>query len=202
MATSRGNAVTVAHIRQQLTAEQNNRYKDYQIDRWIAHKAGDEQAVVNTINNQPINEGRVREIFASPERSARLLKRMNHNHHTYVHIRDKQQFVLFLDAGRQPTGDPPEVLVDEFLVMCYYLLGRAEELLGDGAHVDLIMDQRNYNLQMSEARFPFHSLTLLNSNPAKTTPPPPPWGHHYLPQKLMLPQVPKNGTRYTGSSIW
>ena len=55
--------LTVAEIRAEMP-DVTSKYRDYQIERWIAHKGHRRSEVLNTLRNQEINESHLRAILA------------------------------------------------------------------------------------------------------------------------------------------
>eukprot|EP00667_Euglena_gracilis_P010329 EG_transcript_10511 len=145
------NGVTVAKVRARLSPEVNAKYKDYQIDRWIRHKAGDEEAVLRTIGNQKINEDRMRDILRDPDRPGGPLDLLNLNFTVFVAVPGAQQFFAFTQCAKEPKV-APEVFTQIVLVTNYYMLGRLEELFGDGATVETIQDQRKQPFNVGDMK--------------------------------------------------
>ena len=125
-------ACTVESIRAQLTPEQNAKYKDYRIERWIVHKKGDKAAVLKTIGNQHINEDRVKTIMALKARRQATVNELNRNVMNIIHIAPKHQVLVYINTRNQAAQFDEQEAGDALLMFMYYVQHRIEELEGEG----------------------------------------------------------------------
>eukprot|EP00906_Rhabdomonas_costata_P013588 RCo019497 len=107
--------VTVAEIREELTASQNARYLDYQIEWWISHKKNKKQDVLKTINNQPINEGRVMAILGDREYHRLITHELNRRCLNVYHIPEQHRVVVYINSRHKPKHFNAQETLDSML---------------------------------------------------------------------------------------
>eukprot|EP00906_Rhabdomonas_costata_P010956 RCo015429 len=131
---------TVSEVRDQLTQQQNRKYKDYQLERWIAHKKGRINEVLRTVGNQHFNECRVMSILTNPSRLQATVHELNRRVLSFIHLAESHRVVIFVNTRNKSKQFCEDEAIDALLLFMYYSLLRIEELEGDGKSVELVVD--------------------------------------------------------------
>ena len=131
---------TVASIRAELTPEQNAKYKDYRIERWIAQKKGNQVAVLQAIGSQSINEDRAKAILALPKRRQATVAELDRKVLSIIHIALQHQVVVYVNTRNQAAAFDEQEAGDALLLFMYYLLHQIEELEGEGHAALYVVD--------------------------------------------------------------
>eukprot|EP00667_Euglena_gracilis_P004096 EG_transcript_4116 len=133
-------AATIADIRSELSPQQNQCLRDYQIRWWIEHKAGCRAAVLKTIANQAINVQRVRAILDDPARLEATHRELNRRVLNVIRVSQPQRRVLvFINTHNKAETFEYERAVDALLTFLYYLQHVLEAYLGDGGAADAVL---------------------------------------------------------------
>eukprot|EP01006_Ploeotia_vitrea_P066194 TRINITY_DN94501_c0_g1_i1.p1 TRINITY_DN94501_c0_g1~~TRINITY_DN94501_c0_g1_i1.p1 ORF type:complete len:320 (+),score=38.11 TRINITY_DN94501_c0_g1_i1:108-1067(+) len=137
--------VTVADVRAQLSEEDNNKYKDYQIQRWLIHKRYRIPDVLKTINNQPINESRKTAILCDAERLDAVVDELNRGVLSVHPVpasedRPKGTVVGWIDTHHRAKEFVWDKEFDAFIMFQYYLFDHLEYEFGEDATCACVID--------------------------------------------------------------